>query len=248
MTNRVGYVVGEPVWETGARPCQILCEYLEQNIDRVYSSCKEYMRQKDKNIKNIVGVDEAGRGPLAGPVAVGVAIVSKNFDWNLLPGVTDSKQLSGKRRKVIFRQAKELRKKGELNFAVSMVSAKVIDEVGINRAIKLAMTRALRRLQLHPEECFVKLDGGLKAPSEFTQETIIKGDQKEKIIGLASICAKETRDAYMVRIAAQPQFALYDFATHKGYGTQRHRAAIGKRGLSEQHRKSYCSKIDKRVT
>ena len=188
----------------------------------------------------VVGIDEAGRGPLAGPVAVGVAVVETDFDWGLLPGVTDSKKLSPKKRAVIFTEAKALQKSGKLDFAVSLVSAKVIDEKGIVPAIRLAMDRALTRLQIDPAKAIVKLDGGLKAPDIYEQETIIKGDQKEQVIGLASICAKETRDAYMVRIADQPQFAPYDFATHKGYGTKKHREAIKENGPSREHRSSYC--------
>lgn len=167
-------------------------------------------------------------------------MVPHDFNWDLLPGVTDSKKLSPKKRAVIFTEAKALQKAGELDFAVSLVSAKVIDQKGIVPAIQLAMERALSRLQVNPNEAIVKLDGGLKAPSIFEQETIIKGDQKEKVIGLASICAKETRDAYMVRITDKQQFAPYDFAKHKGYGTKAHREAIRKNGVSIEHRSSFC--------
>lgn len=190
--------------------------------------------------KKVVGVDEAGRGPLAGPVAVGVAVVHADFDWEQLPGVTDSKQLSATKRAAIFTTARDLRKAGVIDFTVAQVSARMIDKIGITAAIRLAMARALKRLQLRPAECLVKLDGGLQAPVDFTQETIVKGDQKEKVIGLASICAKETRDAYMQKKAVQPPFIDYDFAGHKGYGTKAHRAAISKHGLSVEHRQSYC--------
>jgi ribonuclease HII len=188
----------------------------------------------------IVGVDEAGRGPLAGPVAVGVAVVPKSFDWQALVGVTDSKQLSAKKRAAIFETAKTLKKAKQLDYTVSLVSAAVIDKIGITKAISLALERALLRLEADPKTCQIKLDGGLKAPAQYQQETIIKGDQKEKVIGLASICAKETRDLYMVRKQALPAFAPYDFATHKGYGTNAHRAAIKQLGLSVEHRKSFC--------
>lgn len=192
--------------------------------------------------KWIIGVDEAGRGPLAGPVAVGVAVVTEDFDWTLLPGVNDSKQLSEKRREEVFMVARKLKASGQLNYAVSMVSAKMIDKIGIVPAVKLAMGRALKKLDPSPEKCAVKLDGGLKASKEFLyQETIIKGDSKEKVIGLASIMAKVTRDRYMVRIA--PRFAPYDFAVHKGYGTKNHRAAIKQYGLTLEHRASFCRNI-----
>lgn len=188
----------------------------------------------------IVGVDEAGRGPLAGPVSVGVVKVNSDFDWDLIPGVGDSKQISPKKRAVVFLRAKELKEAGQLDFCVEMVAARVIDEKGIVFAIKLAMSRAIESLQLKPEECVIKLDGSLHAPAEFQQETIIKGDSKEKIIGLASICAKETRDAYMLRKSKESTFAPYQFETHKGYGTKAHREAIKKNGLSKEHRASYC--------
>lgn len=193
-----------------------------------------------ERVEFCVGIDEAGRGPLAGPVAVGAAMVPVDFDWKVLPGVTDSKQVSAKKRAVIFGCAKKLRNEGRLDFAVSLVSARQIDKLGIVPAIALAMHRAISRLNLDPRNIHVKLDGGLKAPEQFVQETIIKGDQKEKVIGLASICAKETRDAYMRQIAAKPQFAAYDFAAHKGYGTAAHRAAIKKHGLCVEHRQSFC--------
>jgi ribonuclease HII len=188
----------------------------------------------------IVGIDEAGRGPLAGPVAVGVAAVPEDFDWNQLPGVTDSKRLSPKQRAILFQQAKTLQQTGQLHFAVSMVSAKVIDRIGIVSAIQLAMKRALERLNADPATVFVKLDGGLRAPEPYRQETIIKGDQKEKVIGLASVCAKETRDKYMRRLSEQSAYAPYDFEVHKGYGTKAHRAAIAKQGITPEHRVSYC--------
>ena len=90
----------------------------------------------------------------------------------------------------------------------------------------------------------MKLDGGLKAPAEFVhQETIVKGDSKEKVIGLASIMAKVTRDRYMLRLAERAEFKIYDFMSHKGYGTKIHREAIARHGLSTEHRTSYCRNI-----
>ena len=217
----------------------------------------------------VIGIDEAGRGPLAGPVAVGVVLVPANFDWRRVPGVGDSKQLSEAKREEIYQIANNLHKCGQLQYAVSMVSAKVIDTVGIVPAVNLALTRALARViqstnspvepwlqELLPRSNWgrtneadwgrvaVKLDGGLKAPAYCVeQETIIKGDGKEKVIGLASIMAKVTRDRYMRRIASRPAYAAYDFTRHKGYGTKIHRAAIAKYGLSLEHRASYCRNI-----
>lgn len=186
----------------------------------------------------IVGIDEAGRGPLAGPVAVGVVALSRDFDWTLIPGVGDSKQVSEKKRALVFNRAKELKKSEVLDFAVIMMSAKHIDTYGIARSIATAIDRAIHKLSLDPKNSFIKLDGSLKAPAEFAQQTIIKGDQTELVIGLASILAKETRDAYMHRLAKKnPE---YGFEIHKGYGTKAHRHMIKQFGLCPEHRKSYC--------
>jgi len=210
--------------------------------------------------KTIIGIDEVGRGPLAGPVGVGVVLVPANFDWKKLPGVTDSKKLTEAKREQIYIEALGLKKVGALDFAVAMVSAPVIDRVGIVSAINLAMSRALNQVcsRSHLEHAYavvrgetsnysdvmVKLDGGLKAPNKYpNQETIIKGDGKVKEIGLASIVAKVTRDRYMVRKSQCEMFAPYSFAAHKGYGTKAHRAAIVKYGLSSLHRHSYCKNL-----
>jgi ribonuclease HII len=188
--------------------------------------------------KWLIGVDEAGRGPLAGPVAVGVVKIPADFDWGLISGVGDSKQVTSKNREVIFKRAKELRKEGRLDFVVMMGSAKEIDEKGIAVVIRKSIEKSVKKLKLNPKECFIKLDGALRAPSQFSQETIIKGDSKELVIGLASICAKETRDEYMRKVSKQ--FPLYEFEVHKGYGTTVHRRLITEHGLSSIHRVSYC--------
>jgi ribonuclease HII len=194
-------------------------------------------------VKYLVGVDEAGRGPLAGPVAVGVVKVVADFDWSLLPKVDDSKKLHPAVREEIFKETQKLRRAGLLEYAVGLSAAKVIDVIGIVPAIKRAQGQAFAKLDLAPADCFIKLDGSLKAPAQFAQETIIKGDSKEKIIGLASILAKVTRDRYMVRKSALPIFAPYTFAAHKGYGTKLHRAEIETYGLSAEHRVSFCRAI-----
>jgi len=215
----------------------------------------------------LIGVDEAGRGPLAGPVAVGVVLVPVDFDWALLSFVGDSKAVSEKRREVVYMEAMNLAKAGKIFCTVEMVSAKQIDKRGIVPAITSCIDKGLKtvfaecrdtlttfssktnlvsssRSCLELEEVMVKLDGGLRAPAEWlNQETIIKGDSKEKVIGLASILAKVTRDAYMRRIALLPDFAPYYFQQHKGYATSAHRKAVAKHGLSIEHRASYCKNI-----
>lgn len=192
-------------------------------------------------MKWLIGVDEAGRGPLAGPVSVGVVKIPLDFDWGLIPGVDDSKKISAENRQTLLRRAQELRYHRQLDFAVAMVGAPVIDEKGIMYAINLAIARCIRRLELNPADCYFKLDGSLHAPKKFQQETIIKGDSLERVIGLASISAKVTRDRYMERIARR--YTQYDFAQHKGYGTKAHREAIARYGKSPIHRVSYCKNI-----
>lgn len=186
-----------------------------------------------------MGVDEAGRGALAGPVAVGVAMVPRDFDFALVPGVKDSKQLSPKERERIYALARGLQKEGLLDFKVAMVGAEMIDRVGITRAVALATARALYRLSCNPAFTDVRLDGLLHAPPVFIrQQTIIRGDQTEPVISLASIMAKVTRDHHMVRLACR--YPLYDLARHKGYGTLLHRDRLAAHGLSDLHRRYFC--------
>ena len=208
-----------------------------------------------KRYRYHIGIDEAGRGPLAGPVAVGAALVPATFNWDLLPGVGDSKKVTAKRRLVIFAEAKRLQGVGLLEYVVVMKSAKEIDTLGIVPCIKNALAESLQCIEQttlatstvsddFKKQVIVKLDGGLKAPTAYNhQETIIKGDAKELVIGLASIMAKVTRDLYMERQAKKAAYTQYSFATHKGYGTKAHRELIKQHGLSKEHRQSFCRNI-----
>lgn len=195
------------------------------------------------DVDYIVGIDEAGRGPLAGPVSVGIVVVPisiykkviKDFYKN---GARDSKQMSEKKREEIFSKIKESAKVGDIKFLKVFSSAKMIDRNGISKCIKSSIESGLKKLDLNPEKTFIYLDGSLRAPGEFFQKTIIKGDQKFTIISLASIVAKVTRDRYMVKISKK--INQYNFEIHKGYGTVLHRESIKLHGLSELHRSSYC--------
>lgn len=190
----------------------------------------------------LAGVDEAGRGPLAGPVAVGVVVVPQSFDWTLIPGVGDSKQVSAKNREAVFRRAQALRRSGIIDFTVSLIHAATIDKIGITESVRRGIVQGFIRLQLEPKNTEVRLDGLLHAPASFKlQSTIIKGDAKEKCIGLASILAKVTRDQYMVKMGKK--YPCYGFEVHKGYGTKAHERAIHEHGLSVIHRKSFCKKF-----
>lgn len=185
----------------------------------------------------IVGIDEVGRGPLAGPVAVGIVATKPDFDFTVLGDVKDSKKLSEKKREEIFEKAEVLKASGEISYGVFMESAQTIDKIGIVPSLKRAIKRGLKNLSTDVEvEVF--LDGGLVAPAEYKQKTIIKGDEKVPIISLASILAKVTRDRYIKSIAEQ--YKEYGFDKHKGYGTKAHREMIEKYGLSDLHRKSFC--------
>lgn len=192
----------------------------------------------------VIGIDEAGRGPLAGPVAVGAALVPANFDWTQLKGVRDSKQLSATARERIFADMKKLERAGVIRFAVRFSSASSIDRDGIVPAIRRALGSALRALDPDLSD-LVLLDGGLKAPAEFKkQRTIIRGDQSEPVISLASIAAKVLRDRRMVKSAAR--YPSWGFEMHKGYGTVAHRRAIARVGLSGFHRASFCTRLHAR--
>ncbi len=194
------------------------------------------------NATHIIGIDEVGRGPLAGPVAVGAVCMTLKAKspqeriW--MRGVKDSKQLTAEARGEWCRKIKAAEKRGELRCAVTCVSSKVIDERGLSYAIRRALKASLRKLNVVPARSEVLLDGGLRAPGEFTlQKTIVKGDEKEPIIALASIVAKVTRDALMSRYAKK--YPGYRFDLHKGYGTKLHYEEIMKNKLSLIHRKSF---------
>lgn len=195
-----------------------------------------------RKIKFIIGIDEAGRGPLAGPVAVGAAMVPVDFDWDLIPGVGDSKKVSEKNREAIFLRAQQLMRDGVLESAVILVSTTIIDTKGITHAVHTGIERALKKLAPHPKTTRVLLDGLLHAPEIFShQETIVKGDEKEKLIGLASILAKVTRDHYMTKMS--PLYPRYGFEIHKGYGTKMHRTQIIECGVCPLHRASFCKRL-----
>lgn len=190
-------------------------------------------------IRYLIGIDEAGRGPIAGPVAVGgVSIVVRNFDEEFFENIRDSKQLSAEMREEWFERLKKEKKRGTANYAVSLVSHSVIDRRGLAFAVRLALSRVLNKIGCRPEESLVLLDGGLRAPREFLyQKTVIKGDEKIPIISLASIAAKVTRDAHMERMSLI--YPDWDFAQHKGYGTREHYRRIKKYGISAIHRRSF---------
>jgi ribonuclease HII len=190
----------------------------------------------------VIGVDEAGRGPLAGPVAVGLIAVPTGF--NILaafPGLGDSKLLSEEMRDELYAKLREHVAKGKLQFSVQFSSAKMIDSRGMTRAIAGAIERGVRELRPSPAGVHILLDGLLKAPAEYRQQTIIGGDEHVPVIALASIAAKVRRDRLMKRFAKQ--FPAYGFELHKGYGTARHKEALLSVGPCDIHRRSFLRRI-----
>jgi ribonuclease HII len=207
-------------------------------------------------MKYIVGIDEVGRGPLAGPVTVGVVVCEAEFykklkrNKNLPQSGKDSKKLSPQAREKYIEVLNDLKISCQnifFDYSIVHISNKDVDRNGISKCIKKATARAFEKLEIRNllkiENCELKilLDGGLRAPAEFkNQKTIVRGDEKEKIIAWASILAKVSRDELMRQAGKKcPQ---YGFEIHKGYGTVRHLAAISAHGLSPLHRKTFCKK------
>lgn len=188
----------------------------------------------------LIGIDEVGRGPIAGPVAVGAFVFLTKNAVSLFQGVKESKQLSEEKREEWFMKILEAQKERQINFHVTFQSEKIIDSKGLSFAIRNALKISINKLKINCEECEVRLDGGLRAPVEYKdQKTIIKGDVKEKIIALASICAKVLRDRKMRTLAKK--YPEYGFEVNKGYGTKKHYAALSMFGVKAVHRKSFLS-------
>ena len=182
-------------------------------------------------IKWVIGIDEVGRGPLAGPVTV-CALLMRASEHRKLRGNFDSKKFSPKKRVKI---AKLLE-----NYKIASVSNKIIDKKGIVFALNLAIKRVLR--DPIPKLAQILLDGGLRAPKHFkNQKTIIKGDASEPIIGLASVLAKVHRDRKMVNLSIR--YPSWGFEKQKGYGTRGHYALIRKHGLAPIHRRSFLRRL-----
>lgn len=201
----------------------------------------------------LIGIDEVGRGPIAGPVAVGAfCIPLKNLIKvrRIFKGTKESKQLSESQREGWFNIIQQTQKNGLVDFAVTFQNEKVIDNKGLSYAIRHALTlslsKVLNNLKTPPNQVQVLLDGGLKAPVEFiNQKTIIKGDEKELVIALASICAKVLRDRKMNALAKK--YPQYGFERHKGYGTRGHYEAMKKNGTLLIHRKTFLKQTKIRV-
>ncbi|CAM8663410.1 RnhB Ribonuclease HII [Comamonadaceae bacterium] len=177
----------------------------------------------------VAGVDEAGRGPLAGPVVAAAVILD---DLRPIAGLNDSKKLSAARREKLF---DEIRAKA-LCCSIAHASVEEIDEINILQATLLAMRRAVEGLRLKPAKVLV--DGNRLPVLDVLAEAIVKGDATVPAISAASILAKVTRDRWCAELDAQ--YPQYGFATHKGYGTAEHLAALQTHGACPEHRKTFA--------
>lgn len=180
----------------------------------------------------VCGIDEAGRGPLAGPVVAAAVILPEGIQ---LPGVNDSKKLTEKKREVLFDFVKE----HALAYGIGQASEQEIDAINILQATFLAMRRAVEALQIPAD--FALVDGNRIQGLDIPAETVIGGDGKVLSIAAASILAKVTRDRYMREMAQV--YPEYGFEKHKGYGTKAHYAAIEQYGICPLHRKTFLKKI-----
>ena len=187
-----------------------------------------------KEIKLVCGVDEAGRGPLCGPVVAAAVILKPD---SKIEGVNDSKKLSEKKREQVY----EAIMQNALAVGVGMSDVDVIESVNILNATKLAMKEAISKLKVQPE--YVLIDGNQMIDITIPGETVVHGDAISESIAAASIVAKVTRDRMLIEW--DKQYPEYGFAKHKGYGTKAHVEAIGKYGLTPIHRPSFCTKFVK---
>lgn len=205
----------------------------EQEAERLY-----LMEEEERNlrtelgIKYIAGVDEAGRGPLAGPVYAAAVILPEGC---VIEGLNDSKKLSEKKREELF----DIITQKAIAWNVQAVDEKVIDEINILNATFLAMNNAVNNLSVKPE--FVFVDGNRIKDMRYPCKTIVKGDSKSINIAAASILAKVSRDRFICEMSEK--YPEYGFEGHKGYGTKAHVEAILKYGPCEIHRRSFLKKI-----
>lgn len=185
-----------------------------------------------EGVEVICGVDEAGRGPLAGPVCAAAVILPRGLE---IPGLTDSKKLTDKKRRELMPVIKEQ----ALAYGIGFASEKEIDEINILQATYLAMERALAQLQVKPDLALI--DGNRAKDFGLPVKTVVKGDSLSANIAAASVLAKVTRDDLMQELAEQ--YPEYGFDIHKGYGTKAHYAALTEHGPAPVHRRTFLKKF-----
>ena len=185
-----------------------------------------------KNINNICGIDEVGRGCLAGPVYSAAVVLDQNtnFESKDFNQINDSKKLSEKKREKLFDYIIDISK-----FGIGICTVEEIDHLGIQQAVKVSMIRAVESLEIQPDHLLID---NMKLDLDIPQTSIIKGDQISKSISSASIIAKVSRDK-MMKNQISNNFPMYKFEKNKGYGTKEHMDAIKTFGITKQHRKSF---------
>lgn len=199
------------------------------NAQNMWEFEEKYYSQ---GLRFVCGVDEAGRGPLAGPVCAAAVILPPNVE---IAGLNDSKKLSDKRRRELFPVIKER----ALAYAIAIADHQEIDSINILQATLLAMERAVKNLSVEPDVLLI--DGNREKDFGFPVETVIRGDSRSASIAAASILAKVTRDDYMFEIAEK--YPQYSFDIHKGYGTKAHYAALREHGPCPIHRMTFLKKF-----
>ena len=204
----------------------------EEEIARVIGMYEIENRLKESGYNLIAGVDEAGRGPLAGPVYAAAVILPEN---TIIRGINDSKKISEKKREELYGEITEK----ALAYCIASVDEKRIDEINILNATFEAMNKAVQGLTSVPD--YVIIDGNRISGMTIPHETVVKGDSKSISIAAASILAKVSRDRFICDMAAK--YPEYGFEKHKGYGTKAHTEALLKYGPCEIHRRSFLKKL-----
>ena len=204
----------------------------KEEIKRLDTMLKIENEAYEKGYKYICGVDEAGRGPLCGPVVAAAVILPKDAH---IEGVNDSKKILEKKREKLFDDIM----KNAIAVGVGLSDVKVIEEINILNATKEAMKQAIYNLSVRPD--YVLIDGNQNIQIDIDRETVVSGDAKSESIAAASIIAKVTRDRLLREYDIK--YPEYGFAKHKGYGTKQHIEAIKEYGLTPIHRPSFCKKF-----
>ncbi len=199
----------------------------------VYSSGTGSSIVAERVPRYVIGIDEAGRGPLAGPVVVAAVGCERRTSPRIFDGIRDSKQLTSHQRDEWF---KRLTAHRAIRWAVTSISPRVIDRINIRQAALMGARRVAKKFA-HESSSMFLLDGGLRLSKSHSFETIIKGDEKIPLIAAASIMAKVTRDRMMLR--THRKYPQYRFDLHKGYGTALHRQLIAEFGPSPVHRVTF---------
>lgn len=202
----------------------------EERLKALKEIDKEFF---NKGLSYVAGIDEAGRGPLAGPVVVACVIMPKD---SMIEGINDSKKISEKKRETLYEKILE----EAVSYGVGIINQEEIDEINILQATKKALTEAVKSMEIKPQVILVDALTGIDTIG-IPYKSIIKGDAKSYSIGAASIIAKVTRDRIMREW--DKVYPQYGFAGHKGYGTAKHMQAIREYGICPLHRKTFVKNI-----